>query len=132
GPKRRAFSVILPACYHPRRVRIRSLCWAFVVGCASETAPATRGEARSPAAPPPPTSQTAEPRAEGAAAADPATPGHFEALETELAEVLVWVPSARAPRPLLLVAHGAGDAPDWHCQFWSQVVQNDAFVLCLR
>lgn len=46
---------------------------------------------------------------------------------------IVWVPPPPSRGlPLLVVAHGAGGGPEWHCDFWSEVVQDAAFVLCLR
>ncbi len=37
-----------------------------------------------------------------------------------------------APKPLLIVAHGAWDRPEWHCELWRRIVRDRAFVLCLR
>jgi predicted esterase len=32
----------------------------------------------------------------------------------------------------LVVAHGAGDRPEWHCELWQRIVRERGFVLCLR
>ncbi len=46
---------------------------------------------------------------------------------------VVSVPAgARSPKPLLVVAHGAGDRPEWHCELWQRIVRERGFVLCLR
>jgi len=76
---------------------------------------ATRSAEPAPPAPPPP---------EGAF--DSLTvPGHDPAV--------VWVPPVDSGRrPLLVVAHGAGGSPDWHCDFWSRIVGPRGFILCLR
>lgn len=39
---------------------------------------------------------------------------------------------ARGPKPVLLVAHGAGDNPSWQCDWWRKRIENRAFVLCPR
>jgi pimeloyl-ACP methyl ester carboxylesterase len=63
-----------------------------------------------------------------------AEPGAF--VELELPDhpgALVWVPNEpERTLPLFVIAHGAGGAPDWHCDFWSRVVGAEAFLLCLR
>lgn len=48
-----------------------------------------------------------------------------------LSAVLV-LPATREPRPLLVVAHGAGDKPEWQCEWWSAALGARAVVLCLR
>ncbi len=60
--------------------------------------------------------------------------GHFEDLEVPgHPTALLWVPnSTREQLPLFAVAHGAGGGPDWHCEYWSAVVESGAFLLCLR
>jgi len=46
---------------------------------------------------------------------------------------VVWVPTpGERPRPLLVAAHGAGGRPEWHCDFWSRIVEDRGFVLCPR
>lgn len=37
---------------------------------------------------------------------------------------------ATARRPVIVVAHGAGDRGEWHCELWRRIVENRAFVLC--
>lgn len=51
-------------------------------------------------------------------------PGHTPAL--------LWVPSGRQRRPLLVVAHGAGGRAEFHCDLWEQITRDRAFVLCPR
>jgi predicted esterase len=36
------------------------------------------------------------------------------------------------PKPVLVVAHGAGDRPEWHCEMWQRIVRDRGFVLCVR
>lgn len=46
---------------------------------------------------------------------------------------LVLVPiRARRPMPLIVMAHGAGGSPELQCERWRPVVQQRAFVLCIR
>jgi predicted esterase len=46
---------------------------------------------------------------------------------------LVVLPETRArPAPLLVAAHGAGDAPEWQCDHWGKVARGRYFVLCPR
>lgn len=58
----------------------------------------------------------------------------FYALEVPGFEAaLVWDPGSHDEAlPVWVVAHGAGGNPEWHCQYWSQVVADSAFLLCLR
>jgi len=35
-------------------------------------------------------------------------------------------------RPLLVAAHGAGGSPEWECDYWSRLVHDYPFILCLR
>lgn len=35
-------------------------------------------------------------------------------------------------RPLLVAAHGAGGSPEWECDYWSRLVHDHPFILCLR
>lgn len=62
----------------------------------------------------------------------PMSIGHFEQLDDTTPGSLVWVPNTQEPRPLLVVTHGAGGGPDWHCDRWSQIVEDQMFVLCLQ
>lgn len=48
------------------------------------------------------------------------------------APAVVSVPAGPFPKPLVVVAHGAGDRPDWHCGIWREIVEHRGFVLCLR
>lgn len=54
-----------------------------------------------------------------------AVPGFLDA-------VLSLPPASRGPRPILMVAHGAGDRPEWQCEWWASVVGERAVILCLR
>jgi hypothetical protein len=45
---------------------------------------------------------------------------------------MLWAPKVATPIPLFVVAHGSSGSPDWHCGHWQQVVQQQAFLLCLR
>ncbi len=42
------------------------------------------------------------------------------------------LPAGDGRFPLLVVAHGAGDKPEWQCEWWSSVLGSSALVLCLR
>jgi predicted esterase len=75
---------------------------------------------------------SAEPQSEAPADESESAPGKFEEVGTETGDVLVWVPAGEKPRPLMVVAHGAGDGPQWHCAFWATVVEDAAFIACLR
>ena len=45
---------------------------------------------------------------------------------------VVSVPAGtRGPKPVLVVAHGAWDRPEWHCELWQRIVGERGFVLCL-
>ena len=46
--------------------------------------------------------------------------------------VLSLPPRARGPRPVLMVAHGAGDRPEWQCEWWASGLGERAVILCLR
>jgi len=39
---------------------------------------------------------------------------------------------ATSKRPVLVVAHGAGDRPEWQCELWRGIVGDRAFILCPR
>lgn len=114
---------------------------ALVVACAAPSAPRTdpqspRDSSEAPARettteeqaahpPPPPEEHTPDSNE---------TPGRFEPLAVDGQEdALLWIPRDSGKKlPLFVVAHGAGGSPEWHCEFWSQVVGDGAFLLCLR
>jgi predicted esterase len=48
-----------------------------------------------------------------------------------LPSVLV-LPASDEPRPLFVVAHGAGDKPEWQCEWWEAALESRAVILCLR
>lgn len=39
---------------------------------------------------------------------------------------------ATEPMPVVIAAHGNYDTPEWQCEVWRDIVQNEAFVLCPR
>ncbi len=41
-------------------------------------------------------------------------------------------PDTCSKRPVLVVAHGAGDGPRWQCEVWSKIVRERGFVVCPR
>lgn len=45
---------------------------------------------------------------------------------------VLFVPRGAEPRPLVVAAHGAGGSPEWECEYWSQLLGERSFVLCLR
>ncbi len=53
-------------------------------------------------------------------------------VEGHRAAVVSVPPAATSPRPLLVVAHGAGGRPEPHCAFWRELVGAKGFVLCPR
>jgi hypothetical protein len=65
--------------------------------------------------------------------ATPPLGAHFEALDVAgYPPALVWVPPSNGkPLPLIVISHGAGGGPEWHCQFWSETIGDGAFLLCL-
>ena len=94
-------------------------------------------------APPASSPEGAEPAGEarqgsppcGAGSLPPLTaPSPFIALPVERHHpAVVSLPlGATSPRPVLVVAHGAGDRPEWQCGVWREIVQDRAFVLCVR
>jgi len=38
----------------------------------------------------------------------------------------------REPRPVVVVAHGAGGTPEWHCASWQALLRSTAFIVCPR
>lgn len=45
---------------------------------------------------------------------------------------VLFVPGGKEPRPLVVAAHGAGGSPEWECDYWSRLLREESFVLCLR
>jgi predicted esterase len=60
------------------------------------------------------------------------SPGHFVLLDDETPGSVLWVPATPERRPLLVFTHGAGGTPEWHCEHWAALLQQRAFVLCVR
>ena len=45
---------------------------------------------------------------------------------------VLWLPDPRvAPRPVLMIAHGAGGNPDAPCRWWQSALAGRALLLCL-
>lgn len=67
-----------------------------------------------------------------AVAADDRT-GSLRALEIDgFLPALLFVPSGKEQRPLVVAAHGAGGTPEWECEYWRRLTKGQNFVLCLR
>jgi predicted esterase len=81
----------------------RWLCTILLAGCATASA----GERRPLAAP-----RSLE------------VPGFLPAV--------LFVPAGAEARPLVVAAHGAGGTPEWECEYWSRLLAERSFVLCLR
>jgi predicted esterase len=45
---------------------------------------------------------------------------------------VLFVPAGEGERPLVVAAHGAGGSPEWECDYWSRMLGEQSFVLCLR
>jgi predicted esterase len=45
---------------------------------------------------------------------------------------VLFVPAGAERRPLVVAAHGAGGSPEWECEYWSRLLEERFFVLCLR
>lgn len=41
-------------------------------------------------------------------------------------------PAGTEARPLLVAAHGAGGSPEWECEYWSRLLAERYFIVCLR
>lgn len=107
-------------------------CTRSPVGEAAEPAPASsRGRVQSSAEPDRPRSlpvegkAPAEERSVGLLKMGLVVPGHGDA-------VLVSPVDLGEGKPLLVAAHGAGDAPDWQCQHWAEIARGSFVVLCPR
>jgi predicted esterase len=49
-----------------------------------------------------------------------------------LPSLLSWPRARRWPQPLLIVAHGAGDHAEPHCELWRRLLHDRGVILCLR
>jgi hypothetical protein len=49
-----------------------------------------------------------------------------------LPSLLSWPRARRWPQPLLIVAHGAGDHAEPHCELWRRVLGERGVILCVR
>jgi predicted esterase len=127
----------------PRRLGPAALALALSLagGCGERPPPPPpAAEAPTPGAPTPfgSTAASAPAGAADAAEAPSAPPLAADSPWAELelkgfAPAVVSLPlGARGPRPVLLVAHGAGDNPSWQCEWWRKLVGDRAFVLCPR
>ena len=113
----------------------------LLVGCAHPPAidrPAPvglspRGPVEVASPPPPALAEASAPRS-----APSPTPLSAEAAIIDLPVVghrpaVVSVPlGATSPRPLLIIAHGAGGRPEPHCAFWRTMLGARGFLLCPR
>ncbi|MDF3066641.1 MAG: uncharacterized protein K0R38_2242 [Polyangiaceae bacterium] len=45
---------------------------------------------------------------------------------------VMFVPAGAEARPLVVAAHGAGGSPEWECDYWSRLLGERSFVVCLR
>jgi predicted esterase len=82
-------------------------------------APSIEAPAALPSAPPPPAVVP------GSTLVDLPVEGHLPAV--------VSVPNdATSPRPILVIAHGAGGRPEPHCDFWRGLLGERGFLLCPR
>lgn len=113
----------------------------LIVGCARPPAiDPTAPVGLSPRAPLAVASSTVPPTplADGAPPRSLPTPLSAEAPMLELPVVghrpaVVSVPiGATTPRPLLVIAHGAGGRPEPHCAFWRSILGARGFLLCPR
>jgi predicted esterase len=53
-------------------------------------------------------------------------------VEGHLAAVVSVPLGAAAPRPILVIAHGAGGRPEPHCDFWRAILGARGFLVCPR
>lgn len=118
-------------------------------GCASAAPPPPVSETHSPAAttravqgsgsdptlhsaPTPALASATEPTAppEPPAALEPA---RFETLEVPgFLDAVVALPTGNRQEPLLLATHGAGGAPEHHCEAWREQLGDRGIVVCPR
>jgi predicted esterase len=129
------FAVTIPACSRPLVVIDRSPPVAAPLrrplAVASSTPPPPPTAPGASSSPPPASALGAEAEVEvevevEAELIDLPVPGHRAAV--------VSVPPAAAttPRPLLVIAHGAGGRPEPHCAFWRELLGARGFLLCPR
>jgi predicted esterase len=108
---------LLAACARPLALDRSSRPVAPVAGAASVEPPVALPTA--PPAPPRPV------LVDGSTLVDLPVEGHLAAV--------VSVPNdATAPRPILVIAHGAGGRPEPHCDFWRALLGARGFLLCPR
>ena len=126
------------------RIRGAAVPWAalLVAGCLVSPAPVHHGRAEPPGGAP--TAGDGEPEATLAPApAEPARHPTGPPLTSPAPVIELPVPrhgaavvslplGATARKPVLVVAHGAGDRPEWQCQVWRGIVRDRAFILCPR
>jgi dienelactone hydrolase len=76
---------------------------------------------------------TSTPAAEPGAPRAPEDPQWIELpIEGFLPAVVVVPPGAAAPRPVVVVTHGAGGRPEPHCARYLEIVGRRAFLVCTR
>jgi pimeloyl-ACP methyl ester carboxylesterase len=77
----------------------------------------------------------AQPRGPSPIAPDPpeAEPGMIDLPVEGHRPAVVSIPlGATSPRPILVIAHGAGGRPEPHCDFWRSILGARGFLLCPR
>jgi predicted esterase len=101
--------------------RAASLRTALLAGAVIAATPLPTAHAEPPPSPP----AALAPLAAPSPLVDLPVPNHYDAV--------VSLPAgATSRRPIIVVAHGAGDRPEWQCELWRRIVQNRAFILCPR
>ncbi|WP_437599175.1 hypothetical protein WMF28_40770 [Sorangium sp. So ce590] len=121
----------LPTCGPRGALLLGLLLTTFAEGCARPPLAAPVGRSDAPIAPP-----EGGPGDDVEPAPEPPPPAEAPALlEIEVpgfGSAVVVTPRGEGPRPVLVVAHGAGDRPEWHCELWRPMVRGAGFVLCPR
>ncbi len=112
-----ALLVVMAACARPLPLDRAAHPAAPIAAASSLPAPVAPPTAIS--APPPPALVA------GSTILDLPVAGHLPAV--------VSVPiGATSPRPILVIAHGAGGRPEPHCDFWRALLGSRGFLLCPR
>lgn len=120
--------------------------WTAVIAAGCLVAPASVPDGRAEQPAPPPLAADAPADARAAAPASQGTEpgrGALPRLTSPAPFIDLPVPGHRpavvslplgatSRRPVLVVAHGAGDRPEWQCHVWRGIVGDRAFILCPR
>ncbi len=63
----------------------------------------------------------------------PAESAHFKALAVPgFLDAVVALPGSEAAEPVLVATHGAGGAPEHHCEAWRELLGDNGIVVCPR